>query len=452
MKVLFSNPPWWEGECQQIDAAGQAVTTYVAGVRAGSRWPFTLGLRTPPDQFSLGSYLPYPFFLGYAATYAARHAGVRMVFRDSIALRESYGAFFQFVLEEHFDAIVIESASPSWEHDRTLIQRLASLLPDCRIIVTGPIASKREALLAEAPIYACIRGEYEKGVVRALGGEAGLIDFDMLSVEEMNAAPFPYYDAVYAHRYIDSNPRGFQFPQAQVWSSRGCPYKCIFCVWPATMTGNDPDGTRKRTVRHYSADYMEAFLTQLVETYGFRSIYFDDDTFNLGDRHVERMCEVMRKLGVPWAAMCRADTIRLGLWAEMKASGCYGVKIGFESGNQHVVDTIVNKRLDLEQAREAVAEMKRVGLTVHGTFTYGLPGETPAQMLDTRRYAESLGLDTRQESGCAEIEGTPLHTLGSTGALARYAGAKIDDGYSRERDGRVKMDRLARDLLPSSAP
>jgi hypothetical protein len=73
-------------------------------------------------------------------------------------------------------------------------------------------------------------------------------------------------------------------------------------------------------------------------------------------------------------------------------------------------------------------------------------------MLDTRRYAESLGLDTRQESGCAEIEGTPLHTLGSTGALARYAGAKIDDGYSRERDGRVKMDRLARDLLPSSAP
>jgi radical SAM superfamily enzyme YgiQ (UPF0313 family) len=451
MKVLFSNPPWWAGKTSSFDLQGNPVTVYTAGVRAGSRWPFTLNLHSPPDHFQLGSYLPYPFFLGYATTYAAKHTEARVVFRDSIALRESYDRYYDFVHAEKFDAIVIESASPSWEHDAALIRTLKSRLPSCRIIVAGPIASKGEALLQTLPIDACIRGEYEKGVVRALGGESGLIDFDLLSTEDMNAAPFPYYDAVYAHRYIDANPKGFQFPQAQVWSSRGCPYKCIFCVWPATMTGNDPDGTRKRTVRHYGADYMEAFLGELVGRYGYRSVYFDDDTFNLGDRHVERMCAVMRKIGLPWAAMCRADTIRLELWAEMKASGCYGVKIGFESGNQEVVDTIVNKRLDLEQARAAVAEMKRVGLTVHGTFTYGLPGETQAQMMDTRRYADSLCLDTRQESGCAEIEGTPLHTLGSAGSLARYAGARIDDGYRRETDGRVKMEQLAQALRPVHA-
>jgi radical SAM superfamily enzyme YgiQ (UPF0313 family) len=451
MKVLFSNPPWWAGQGTGYDQQGQEFPIYTAGVRAGSRWPFTLNLHTPPDSFQLGSYLPYPFFMGYATTYAAKHTDAEVVFRDSIALRESYGRYFDFVAAEKFDAIVIESASPSWEHDETLIRTLKTRLPDCRIIVTGPIASKGEDLFRSVPIHALIRGEYEKGVVRALNGEDGLIDFDLLTVEEMNAAPFPYYDPVIAHRYIDANPKGFQFPQAQVWSSRGCPYKCIFCVWPATMTGNDPDGTKKRTVRHYSADYMEAFLTELVQTYGYRAIYFDEDTFNLGDRHVENMCKVMRKLGLPWAAMCRADTTRLELWAEMKASGCYGVKIGFESGNQEVVDTIVNKRLDLEQARLAVAEMKRVGLTVHGTFTYGLPGETQAQMRDTRRYADSLNLDTRQESGCAEIEGTPLHTLGSTGTLKRYAGAKLDNAYSRETDGRLKMERLARDLAPEPA-
>ena len=97
-----------------------------------------------------------------------------------------------------------------------------------------------------------------------LNGAGGLIDFDLLTLEEMNAAPFPYVDATYAHRYWDANPRGTMPPQAQVWSSRGCPYKCIFCVWPATMTGNDPDGTGKRSVRHYKPDYMEAFLTELV--------------------------------------------------------------------------------------------------------------------------------------------------------------------------------------------
>ncbi len=320
-------------------------------------------------------------------------------------------------------------------------------VPRSRIVIAGPIASKGKELLERLPIHACIRGEYEKGVVRVLEGASGLIDFDLLTPEEMNAAPFPYFDALHAHRYLDTNPRGVEVPQAQVWSSRGCPYKCIFCVWPATMTGNDPDGTAKRTVRHYGPDYMEAFLTEIVGKYGFRSIYFDDDTFNLGSRHVERMCAVMRKIGLPWAAMCRADTSSMELWAEMKASGCYGVKIGFESGSQTVIDTIVNKRLNLDYARQAVAEVKRVGMTVHGTFTYGLPGETHEQMLETRRYADSLGLDTRQESGCAEIEGTPLHTLAQSGSLQRYSGARTDGAeYLRESDGRVKYEKLAASL------
>lgn len=444
MKILFSNPPWWEGRQWTSDAEGQPLEAYVGGVRAGSRWPFTMLHAAPPDTPAFGGYLPYPFFMGYAATYAARQTGAEVVFRDSIALRESYAKYMAFAMQGRFDYIVIESASPSWDHDRALIAALHRSLPNTRMVVAGPIASKGAELLREQPIHACIRGEYEKGVVRVLNGESGLIDFDLLSLEEMNAAPFPYYDATYAHRYLDANPRGVQVPQAQVWSSRGCPYKCIFCVWPATMTGNDPDGTGKRSVRHYSAEYMEAFLGELIGKYGHRSVYFDDDTFNLGDRHVERMCAVMRKLGVPWAAMCRADTSRLDLWQEMKASGCYGVKIGFESGSQEVIDTIVNKRLDLEQARAAVAEIKRVGLTVHGTFTYGLPGETPEQMRQTRRYAESLHLDTRQESGCAEIEGTPLHTLQTAGSLARYAGARLDgEAYVRESDGRVKFERIA---------
>ena len=134
----------------------------------------------------------------------------------------------------------------------------------------------------------------------------------------------------------------------------------------------------------------------------------------------------------------------LGIDASVNVPGApVGVKIGFESGNQEVVDTIVNKRLDLEYARQAVAEIKRTGMTVHGTFTYGLPGETATQMFDTKRYISTLGLDTLQESGTAEIEGTPLHTLRNSRSLAKYSGAKLDDEYVPELDGRVKYDRLA---------
>ena len=327
----------------------------------GSRWPHTIHTHSTPDKFIFGGYLPYPFFMGYATTYAARATGADVVMRDSLALRESYATYFNHLREANYRYIFIESASPSWEHDGQIIFAIKKVVPEARIVVTGPIAAKAKEIMENFPVHAVIKGEYEKGSVRVLEGEEGIIEHDLLTLEEMNSAPFPYYDEVIAHRYWDDNPRGQSAPHAQVWSSRGCPFKCIFCVWPATMTGNDPDGTGKRSVRHYTPEYMEAFLSELTGKYGYSSIYFDDDTFNIGNSHVLKMSEVMKKIGLPWSAMCRADTSRMESWKIMRDSGCYGVKLGFESGNQWVVDNIVNKHLDLEYATKAVHEIKRLG-------------------------------------------------------------------------------------------
>ena len=78
----------------------------------------------------------------------------------------------------------------------------------------------------------------------------------------MNEAPFPYYDKNIYDKYFDGNPIPMNtlFPQAHIWSSRGCPFKCIFCVWPAAMTGNDPTGDGKRNVRQYTPDYIDNLL------------------------------------------------------------------------------------------------------------------------------------------------------------------------------------------------
>jgi radical SAM superfamily enzyme YgiQ (UPF0313 family) len=438
MKVLFSNPPWWDG---------QQGGCWRAGVRAGSRWPFTLMTESCPDQYRFGGYLPYPFFMGYAATYAAKASGADVRFRDSVGLRESYDSYFRHLADENYDYLFIEIATPSWEHDRQLLAMIHERHPHCKIVITGPITTtKGKELLSDHPVHACILGEYEKGSARVLSGESGLIDFDLMTVAEMNAAPFPYFDALHAHRYFDSNPRGQKAPHAQIWSSRGCPFKCIFCVWPAAMTGNDPDGTKVRTVRHYTPEYMEAFIREIVERYGFKSIYFDDDTFNLGNSHVVGMCEVMRRIGLPWSAMCRADTSKMETWKLMKDSGCFGVKIGFESGNQYVVDKIVNKHLDLEYSKKVVHELKRLGMTVHGTFTFGLPGETREQMEDTIRFINSLPFDSYQTSGTAEIEGTPLHTLRAKGKLAKYEGATVDANYRVETDGNKKWAHVVEEL------
>jgi hypothetical protein len=450
MKILFSNPPWW-------DWSGSALRY---GIRAGSRWPFTAPAHCRPDEYQPGGYLPFPFFMGYAASYARRHAPpqAQVFLRDSIALRESYLAYFQWLEMVAPDWIVIESATPSWAHDLAVIQQIDKILPNARVIVVGTITTD-PARLAEATsqpnVAACVKGEYEKGVVRAiLEGrqppfeQALVVEHDLLTREEMNAAPFPLIPTDTATHYWDACPTGQRAPQLQVWSSRGCPYKCCFCAWPATMTGNDPDGTGRRSVRLYSPDYMSAFLTDAIARHGYQSIYDDSDTFNLVQKHTVQMCEVYARTGLPWSAMCRADTIDRDTWKLMRDSGCFGVKIGFESGSQRVVDQIVNKRLDLAAAADTARYLRSLGMQVHGTFTVGLPGERPEEAQQTIRFIEQLYADgaitTHQLSGTAEIEGTPLATLRDRGHLAAYTGAVMDQHYTRDPDGQHKIEQMRR--------
>jgi radical SAM superfamily enzyme YgiQ (UPF0313 family) len=425
MKILFSNPPWWDG--------------HMCGVRAGSRWPHTFRASLcSPDNFRFGEYLPFPFFMAYAASYARRELGCEVVLRDSIALRESYRSYLDFLAEHKPDYIVIETATPSWEHDKEIIGAIHSQLPDAGIILTGTISEAEGGQIIEQyGLRAIVRGEYEKGVVDVVRGKRGIIEHQLLTSDEMNAAPFPDFPAETWDHYCDSNPVGQVFPHAQIWTSRGCPFRCLFCVWPATMTGNDPDGKGTRKARYYSSGYMEAYLSELVSKHPFRSIYFDDDTFNLSDKHTLEMCAVMRKIGLPWSAMCRADTSSPEVWREMKASGCFGVKLGFESGSQWVIDHIVNKRLDLKAAAETARYLREIGMTVHGTFTVGLPGETAAQKRETLDFIKALPLTSYQLSGCAEIDGTPLANLHARGHLDAYDGATLD-GYTAESDGAKK--------------
>lgn len=431
MKALFSNPPWFE----------KTAGVLRKGVRAGSRWPNTYSALCHPDQWTDGHYIPYPMFLGYAATYTAKHTGADVTLRDSIALHEGYASFYRAIQELRPDVLVMESHTPCWDHDKGVLGRIHGFLPNCRLVVVGPIAhpsaGHQDEILGLPGVVACIAGEYEKGCVRVVNGETGKIPFEALTKAEMNAAPFPWYDAHTVWRYLDACPHSPILPQAQIWASRGCLYKCAFCSWPSVMTNDDPDGTGKRSVRHYTADYIEAFVRELVGKYRIRSVYFDDDTFNLGNKHVAGICDVMRKLRMPWAAMCRADTVTRETWKLMFESGCYGVKIGFESGVQSIVTDVIGKDLDLKAARDTVIFLRNLGMTVHGTFTYGHPGETVEQMQATKAFIRSMPLNSWQESGTAPLEGTPL---------AAEEAKKHTEGFRTESDGNKKYAAIREEL------
>jgi hypothetical protein len=434
MKILFSNPPHFE------KAPDGSLLKWVG---AGSRWPNTQPSRCKPDQWVDGHYIPAPMFMMYAASYCAKHTGAEVTLRDSIALHEGYTSYARFLQQLRPDLIFIEAASPDWGHHAGIIKRIADeWCPSAKIAVCGSIASptggKVAEILALPNVVAAISGEYEKGSVRVANGATGEIHFESMTKDEMNAAPYPMFTSDTAHRYFDACPISPTLPHAQVWSSRGCVYSCQFCSWPATMTNDDPTGTGKRTVRHYTKDYMLGFLSEIVGKHRFRSIYFDDDTFNLGNRHVSDMCEVMRKINLPWSAMCRADTVTRDTWKLMKESGCYGVKIGFESGVDRITNGVIGKHLDLKKARETVIFLRNLGMSVHTTWTFGHPGETIAEIQQTREFMKTIPHNTYQTSGTALMSGTPLDTENQKGNL--------DSSFSMESDGNKKAAAIREEL------
>ena len=237
-----------------------------------------------------------------------------------------------------------------------------------------------------------------------------------------------------------------------MWASRGCVFKCQFCAWPAGMTNDDPDGTHKRIMRFYSEEYIEGYIRERVRVMGpIGTVYFDGDSENMGDRQTKAIAAAMSRVGIPFSMMCRADTCSEEAWRALKEAGCFGVKIGFESGSQRVIDQVVNKRLNLRKAAETARWLRSIGIAVHGTFMIGLPGEKPEEAEETKAFIEMLyrtgGLDTHQLSGTATLSGTPLANLkvGETNKV--YPGMIKDETWTDSPDGQRKIEKITRELV-----
>ena len=448
-KVLFSNFPFWEKVGDE---------PLRRGVRAGSRWPMTIQAEYAPDNFRFGVYLPAPIFMASAAGWLKNSAPeLEVTLRDSIARGESYASYGEWLEGYAPDWIVLETATSSWDHDRRALGHIKKLLPQVQFIIAGTIAVDPERSAEAASldgVAAVVKGEYEKGCVRVIvGGERGVIAHDFLSEAEMNGplARWPLWDEGAAKHYYDANPKGTKPLQLQMWASRGCVYKCQFCAWPAGMTNNDPDGSHKRIMRFYSEDYIYDYILERQRVLGtLGCVYFDGDSENMGDKQTKAIARAMARLRIPFSMMCRADTCSEEAWKALKDAGCFGVKIGFESGSQRVIDQVVNKRLNLKKAAETARWLRSIGIAVHGTFMIGLPGEKPEESEETKAFIETLyrtgALDTHQLSGTATLSGTPLANLkvGETNKV--YPGMVKDETWQDSPDGQRKIEKITREI------
>jgi len=401
VKVFLGNAPWHK--------AG------FYGVRAGSRWPHF--------ENEQSQYMPFPFFLAYSSALLKRE-GFEVCLVDGIAARMSAADFLGSVARFSPEIVVLEVSTMSIKNDLEYVRNIRQEAgPRCIIVLCGIHTEmyRPEFLEMNPDVDVVMIGEYERTLLDiATAGvqveqwpqikgilfrdEQGKIQQTeaRTALQDIDELPWPDRESLPMANYCDT-PGNIPRPSVQMWASRGCPFQCVFCAWPQIMYGGPHYRTR-------DPKDVAAEMEWLVKEKGFRSVYFDDDTFNIGKQRVLQLCREIesRKVNVPWAIMARADTMDLEMLLAMKKVGLQALKYGVESAEQALVDHS-GKKLDLEKVKEIVHLTKKQGIFVHLTFTFGLPGETAATIDKTIRLACELDPDSLQFSIITPFPGSRLY-------------------------------------------
>jgi anaerobic magnesium-protoporphyrin IX monomethyl ester cyclase len=287
-------------------------------------------------------------------------------------------------------------------------------------------------------IYQSVTGiSYRNGA----GGIINAPNRAPIPARELNEMPFPAWHLFKLQRYTNLQPTvdqvdGFSLP---ILTSRGCPYRCSYC----SQIG-------PRLWRARSVDSVVAEWQWLVKEHGAGEIGVLDDSFNINRQRVLDISERLVDEGldhVPWIMIngIRANLADEEVLGAMKRAGCLRTAFGVESGNQAILDSVVDKHLTLDQVRAAFRAARAVRLETIGFFIIGMPGETEETMEDTIRFACELDPVVANFSIATPFPGTDMYETVRT--RGRILAETWDDYVFFEGRARFEMPGMPAELV-----
>ncbi|MFC1670392.1 B12-binding domain-containing radical SAM protein, partial [Spirochaetota bacterium] len=206
-------------------------------------------------------------------------------------------------------------------------------------------------------------------------GENIIHNADRPLIDDINILPGPELSLIKLSKYKALGT------SVNMITSRGCPFKCIFCVG-SKMVG--------QKVRYYDVQRVVDEFERL-STLGFKQINIADDLFTSNKKRCITICNEIIKRGIKhkWTAFARVDTVTEELLQVLKKAGCTTLCFGIESGDQKILDKI-NKRISLGAVKKAIEQCKNAKIGVMASYILGLPGETRETANMTMAFAKEL--------------------------------------------------------------
>ena len=320
-------------------------------------------------------------------------------------------------LAHQHDLAVLHTSSPSFAGDVQVAEALKRANPALTVgFVGAKVAVEPEAsLLASGAIDFVAREEFDFTIAEIAEGrpfgevrgltfrdEAGQVVHtpDRPILEDMDR--LPYVTDVYRRDLnVDDYFIGYlKHPYVSLYTGRGCRSRCTFCLWPQTVGGH-----RYRT---RSAGHVLGEMARITELFpSVKEVFFDDDTFTDDRRRAEEIARGMGRLGLTWSCNAKAN-VPLETLKVLRDNGLRLLLVGYESGNQQILINI-KKGVRVNRARQFTKDCRDLGITIHGTFIVGLPGETTETIQETIRFAKEINPHSLQVSIAAPYPGTALY-------------------------------------------
>ena len=403
MRTLFLNPPSFQG----FDGG------------ASSRWPSTREIE---------SYW-YPVWLCYPAG---------MLPDSKVLDAPPHGVSIEQTVEmgKDFELLVLFTSTPGFHVDVKIAEMMKDANPKLKVCFVGPPVTTEpdKTLDSTNAIDFIVRREFDHQIASYAKGtpldELPGVSFRKNGVYIHNAEgpvienldELPWVSKVYK-RDLDFKRYNVPFllnPFVSLYTSRGCPAMCTFCLWPQTHSGHRWRLRSKEDIVN-EVKYIKGNFP------GLKEIFFDDDTFNYREARTIELCKEFEKLDFTWSCTSRVTTSEDTLKA-MKDAGCRLMIVGYESGDQQILKNI-KKGATVEGAKRFTNQAHKLGLTIHADFIVGLPGESRESIRKTIDFAKNLDCETIQVSIAHAYPGTEFYDFAKQNSLITIGSMSDDQGH-----------------------
>lgn len=389
-----------------------------------------------------------PTGLGYLAAYLEKNDIVCDVI-DGKSEEISIDEISEKVVKENPVIVGLTAMTPDIISASKIAKLIKKDLPHITIVLGGAhaIAIPRETLMQFQEFDFVVTGEGEETLVELINA----INIGTKAFHEIRGLGFRQNGGIIINpiREYIKNPDSLPFPAWNkfknnsgiyfILSSRGCPFRCSFCM---RSSGN--------VVRDRSPENVVDEIEWLIKEYSPDKIIFIDETFTLKKKKVLKITDLILEKGlhkkVEWVAQTRVDRIDSEIFIRMKEAGCNRVEFGVESGNQEILNG-VDKNITLTQIEETVRIARNTGFEIACSFILGHPFETEGTIQDTVDFAVKLNPDFVSFGLMSPYPGTKIGKMAEAGEGNYRLLSRNWEEFLRFGGGALELTNISRKRL-----